>query len=81
MIAAAARSCGIDAEVLPMQDSTDLEIARKHTSGQECFPAICTTGNFLRKLLEPESIQKKSAFLCPTTTAPAALVITINCTG
>lgn len=46
IIAAAARSCGIDAQVLPMQDSIDLEIARKYTNGQECFPAICTTGSF-----------------------------------
>ncbi len=70
MLAAAARSCGIDAQVLPMQDSNDLEIARKHTSGQECFPAICTTGNFLRKLLEPDIDPKKISFFMPDHNGP-----------
>ena len=70
MIAAAARSCGIDAQVLPMQDATDLEIARKHTNGQECFPAICTTGNFLKKLLEPGIDPKKISFFMPDHNGP-----------
>lgn len=70
MIAAAVRSCGIDAQVLPMQDSTDLEIARKHTNGQECFPAICTTGNFLRKLMEPGIDPKKVSFFMPDHNGP-----------
>ncbi|KAF0236291.1 MAG: CoA-substrate-specific enzyme [Prolixibacteraceae bacterium] len=70
MIAAAARSCGIDAKVLPMQDTADLEIARKHTSGQECFPAICTTGNFLKKLMEPGIDPKKVSFFMPNHNGP-----------
>ncbi len=70
MLAAAARSCGIDAQVLPMQDATDLEIARKHTNGQECFPAICTTGNFLKKLLEPGLDPKKVSFFMPNHNGP-----------
>ena len=70
MLAAAARSCGINTQVLPMQDATDLEIARKHTSGQECFPAICTTGNFLRKLLEPGIDPKKISFFMPDHNGP-----------
>jgi predicted CoA-substrate-specific enzyme activase len=70
IIAAAARSCGIDAEVLPMQDATDLEIARKHTNGQECFPAICTTGNFLKKLMEPGLDPQKVSFFMPDHNGP-----------
>jgi predicted CoA-substrate-specific enzyme activase len=70
MLAAAARSCGIDAQVLPMQDATDLEIARKHTNGQECFPAICTTGNFLKKLMEPGLDPKKVSFFMPNHNGP-----------
>ena len=70
MVAAAARSVGIDAQVLPMQDATDLEIARKHTNGQECFPAICTTGNFLKKLLEPGIDPKKISFFMPDHNGP-----------
>ncbi len=70
IIAAAARSCGIDAQVLPMQDATDLEIARKHTNGQECFPAICTTGSFLKKLMEPGVDPEKISFFMPDHNGP-----------
>jgi predicted CoA-substrate-specific enzyme activase len=70
VIAAAARSCGIDAQVLPMQDATDLEIARKYTTGQECFPAICTTGSFLKKLMEPGIDPKKVSFFMPDHNGP-----------
>lgn len=70
VIAAAARSCGIDAQVLPMQDATDLEIAGKHTTGQECFPAICTTGSFLKKLMEPGIDPKKVSFFMPDHNGP-----------
>ncbi|MBN2864055.1 MAG: hypothetical protein JXN62_12890, partial [Bacteroidales bacterium] len=52
-IAAASRSCGIDAHVLPQEDETDLDLGRKYTTGKECFPMICTTGSFLKKLMEP----------------------------
>lgn len=70
VIAAAARSCGIDAEVLPMQDAEDLEIARRYTNGQECFPAICTTGSFLKKLMEPKVDPKKVSFFMPDHNGP-----------
>ncbi|MEN8119642.1 MAG: acyl-CoA dehydratase activase [Bacteroidota bacterium] len=70
MIAAAARSIGIKAEVLPMQDETDLEIARKYTNGQECFPMICTTGSFLKKLMEPDCDPKKASFFMPDHNGP-----------
>ena len=33
-LAAASRSCGVDAQVLPMQDEEDLKLGRRHTSGQ-----------------------------------------------
>ncbi len=52
MVSAAARSIGLKSEVLPKQDSTDIALGRKYTSSKECFPMICTTGSFLRKLME-----------------------------
>jgi predicted CoA-substrate-specific enzyme activase len=70
IIAAAARSCGIDAQVLPMQDASDLEIARKYTNGQECFPAIATTGSFLKKLMEPGVDPQKVSFFMPDHNGP-----------
>jgi len=68
--AGACRHVGIKAEVLPMQDATDIELGRKYTNGQECFPLICTTGSFLRKLMEPGINPKESAFFMPDHNGP-----------
>ncbi len=69
-IAAASRACGIPAEVLPMQDESDIELGRKHTSARECYPMICTTGNFLKKLFEPGVDPKKVSFFMPDHNGP-----------
>jgi predicted CoA-substrate-specific enzyme activase len=69
-LAAASRSCGVEARVLPMQDEKDIEIGRKYTSSRECFPMICTTGNFIRKIMEPGFDPKRSAFFMPDHNGP-----------
>jgi predicted nucleotide-binding protein (sugar kinase/HSP70/actin superfamily) len=69
-MAAASRSCGMKAEVLPMQDKVDLELGRKNTSARECFPMVCTTGNFLKKLYDPGTDPKKSSFFMPDHNGP-----------
>ncbi len=69
-IAAASRSCGIDAQVLPREDEKDLDLGRKYTTGKECFPMICTTGSFLRKLMEPGTDSKKISFFMPDHNGP-----------
>jgi predicted CoA-substrate-specific enzyme activase len=69
-VSAAVRSCGMKSEVLPMQDETDLNLARKYTSSQECFPMTCTTGSFLKKLMEPGVDPKKVAFFMPDHNGP-----------
>jgi predicted CoA-substrate-specific enzyme activase len=69
-ISAAARSVGVPSEVLPMQDNTDLELGRKYTSARECFPLICTTGSFLRKLMEPGADPSKISFFMPDHNGP-----------
>ncbi|MCX6227312.1 MAG: acyl-CoA dehydratase activase [Bacteroidia bacterium] len=66
----ACRSIGMKAELLPMQDDTDLAIARKYTNGQECFPLLATTGSFLRKLMEPGIIPGEVAFFMPDHNGP-----------
>jgi predicted nucleotide-binding protein (sugar kinase/HSP70/actin superfamily) len=70
MIAAAARSCGIPAEVLPKQTEEDLAIGRKYTSSKECFPMICTTGSFIKKLTEPGADPSKMSFFMPDHNGP-----------
>ena len=70
MIAAAARSCGIPSEVLPKQTDEDLALGRKYTSSKECFPMICTTGSFLKKLMEPGADPSKMSFFMPDHNGP-----------
>jgi len=70
MIAAAARSCGIPSEVLPRQTEEDLAIGRKYTSSKECFPMICTTGSFIKKLMEPGADPSKMSFFMPDHNGP-----------
>ena len=70
MLAAAARSCGIPSEVLPKQTEEDLAIGRKYTSSKECFPMICTTGSFIRKLQEPGVDPSKISFFMPDHNGP-----------
>jgi len=69
-IAAATRYCGVNAEVLPMAGKKDLEIARKLTNGQECFPFICTTGSFVKKLMDPQTDSSKATFFMPDHNGP-----------
>jgi predicted CoA-substrate-specific enzyme activase len=70
LVAAAARSCGIPSEVLPKQTDEDLAIGRKYTSSKECFPMICTTGSFLKKLQEPGADPSKMSFFMPDHNGP-----------
>jgi predicted nucleotide-binding protein (sugar kinase/HSP70/actin superfamily) len=69
-LAAASRFCGVDARVLPMQTAEDVRLGRKHLSGKECFPMICTTGSFLKKMLEPGFEPSRSAFFMPDHRGP-----------
>jgi predicted nucleotide-binding protein (sugar kinase/HSP70/actin superfamily) len=68
--AAAARSCGIESYALPVQNHEDLEIGRKYTSAKECFPMICTTGSFIKKLQEPGVDPGKVSFFMPDHNGP-----------
>jgi predicted CoA-substrate-specific enzyme activase len=70
LIAAAARSCGIPSEVLPKQTDEELNIGRKYTSSKECFPMICTTGSFIKKLQEPGADPSKMSFFMPDHNGP-----------
>lgn len=68
--AAAARSCGIESYSLPVQTHEDLDIGRKYTSSKECFPMICTTGSFIKKLLEPGTDENRISFFMPDHNGP-----------
>ncbi len=68
--AAAFNRFGIPAEVLPESDSRTLEYGRKFTSGKECYPCIVTTGDMVKKCLEPDFDPERSAFFMPSGTGP-----------
>jgi predicted CoA-substrate-specific enzyme activase len=70
LLAAAARSCDIPSEVLPKQTEEDLAIGREYTSSKECFPMICTTGSFIKKLQEPGADPSKMSFFMPDHNGP-----------
>ena len=70
VMAAVCRSFGINSESLPMQTQDDLDLARKYTSARECFPMICTTGSFLKKLMEPGVDPAKVSFFMPDHNGP-----------
>ncbi len=70
MIAAAARSIGVPSEVLPKQGEEELAIGRKYTSSKECFPMICVTGSFIKKLQEPGADPSKISFFMPDHNGP-----------
>jgi predicted CoA-substrate-specific enzyme activase len=70
VIAAVCRSFGIESESLPMQTQEDLDLARKYTSARECFPMICTTGSFLKKLKQPGVDPSKVSFFMPDHNGP-----------
>ena len=69
-LAAAVRSTGMESEVLPMQTNKDIELGKKYTSSRECFPMTATTGNFLRKLMEPGADPKRISFFMPDHNGP-----------
>jgi len=69
-VAAAARSCGIQSEVLPMQNEKDLALGRQYTSSRECYPMICTTGSFLKKLMDPGTNPERVSFFMPDHNGP-----------
>jgi len=71
--AAAFRSAGIDAEVLPLPDGESIDLGREAIAGQECFPCVSVTGDMLRHLRGPGSRSGGSAFFMISGDGPCRL--------
>lgn len=69
-LAAAFRSCGVDAEVLPESDEETIRIGREHSSGRECYPLALTTGDMIKATRRTGFDPEKSAFFMPTGKGP-----------
>jgi predicted nucleotide-binding protein (sugar kinase/HSP70/actin superfamily) len=65
---AAFRSMGIEASAVPPSDQRTLELSGRYSSGEECFPARVTLGDFL-KVVESEGPERVALFM-PTASGP-----------
>jgi predicted nucleotide-binding protein (sugar kinase/HSP70/actin superfamily) len=68
--AAAFRSIGYDAQLVPESDTATNDLARQYTIGEECYPQIITLGSFLKVIEERDFDPQKTAFLMLTTGGP-----------
>jgi len=68
--AAAFRSIGIKAEVLPESNEESLRLSRALLSGEECLPQRIVLGDILKVVSASDFIPKRSAFLLPTSDGP-----------
>jgi predicted nucleotide-binding protein (sugar kinase/HSP70/actin superfamily) len=70
MIAASMKANGVLAEALPMANKETVDVGRKFTSGKECYPAILTTGDIVKKAMSPDFDPEASAFFMATASGP-----------
>ncbi len=69
-LCAALRWMGIAARPTPPSDPRTLELGGQHTSGDECFPAKITTGDFLQIVQQPGFDARRTVFFMGTTDGP-----------
>jgi predicted nucleotide-binding protein (sugar kinase/HSP70/actin superfamily) len=69
-LCATLRWMGIAARPTPPSDERTIELGGKHTSGDECFPAKVTTGDFLKIAQQPGFDAKRTVFMMVTTDGP-----------
>jgi predicted nucleotide-binding protein (sugar kinase/HSP70/actin superfamily) len=70
IFAAVFRWLGIDASPTPPSNARTRELGAKFTSGDECYPAKVTVGDFLRIVEQPGFDPKRTAFFMPTAEGP-----------
>jgi predicted nucleotide-binding protein (sugar kinase/HSP70/actin superfamily) len=64
------RWLGIEASPTPPSNERTRELGLKFTTGDECYPAIVTVGDFLRVIEEPGFDPARTAFFMPTAEGP-----------
>ncbi len=68
--AAAFRWLGVQAQPTPASDERTRELGGKYTTGDECYPAKVTVGDFLRVIEQPGFDSEHTAFFMPTAEGP-----------
>ncbi|MBI4876262.1 MAG: hypothetical protein HY822_16625 [Acidobacteria bacterium] len=68
--AAGFRALGVDADITPPSDHMTRELGNQYTSGDECYPAKVTVGDFMKVLKMPGTDPAKTVFFMPTADGP-----------
>jgi predicted nucleotide-binding protein (sugar kinase/HSP70/actin superfamily) len=68
--AAGFRSIGVQAALTPPSDARTRELGARYTSGDECFPAKVTVGDFMRVLERADTDPARTVFFMPTADGP-----------
>jgi predicted nucleotide-binding protein (sugar kinase/HSP70/actin superfamily) len=68
--ASAFRAIGLEAEPTPPSDARTRELGARYTSGDECYPAKVTVGDFMKVLEQPGIDPRRVAFFMPTAQGP-----------
>jgi predicted nucleotide-binding protein (sugar kinase/HSP70/actin superfamily) len=68
--ASAFRAVGLEAEPTPPSDHRTRELGAHYTSGDECYPAKVTVGDFMKVLERPGVDDSRVAFFMPTAEGP-----------
>ena len=68
--AAAFRAIGLDAEPTPPSDHRTRELGARYTSGDECYPAKVTVGDFMKLLEDSRVDPARIALFMPTAEGP-----------
>jgi len=68
--AAAFHALGLEADITPPSDNRTRELGARYTSGDECYPAKVTVGDFMKVLEQPEIDPAKVVLFMPTADGP-----------
>ncbi|HUP02345.1 MAG TPA: hypothetical protein VMU19_00055 [Bryobacteraceae bacterium] len=68
--ASAFRAIGLEAEPTPPSDERTRELGARYTSGDECYPAKVTVGDFMKLLERPDTNPERIALFMPTAEGP-----------
>jgi predicted nucleotide-binding protein (sugar kinase/HSP70/actin superfamily) len=69
-LASVFRWLGIEAHPTPHSDARTRELGARYTSGDECYPAKVTVGDFLKIIQEPGFDPKRTVFMMATADGP-----------
>jgi predicted nucleotide-binding protein (sugar kinase/HSP70/actin superfamily) len=68
--AAAFRAIGVDAETTAPSDHRTRELGGRFTSGDECYPAKVTVGDFMKLIERPDTDPARTVLFMPTADGP-----------